>query len=152
VRAGVIGRIVQDYFAANVADALQLTGQAVTHLSYARRLRRYQMFGRIATTVRKGLPRLDEQLQQRISRAAEGACCERAMSPDVPAVSDAVGQFRLHSMRVSSWLPDAVSGLGRWPDGGAGRPSNASWTPRPYIRALSLNLEKLSLATLVAGS
>ena len=113
MRVGIIGRIIQDYFADNVIDALQHMGHTVTHLGCARPPHRYQRSGRIATTLREGMPRLDKQLQQRISRAATSAHCEVVISLDVSLMPDVVSQLRRHDIGTAFWFSDAVSNLGR---------------------------------------
>jgi spore maturation protein CgeB len=113
VRVGIIGRIIQDSLAENVIDALQHMGHTVTHLGCARPPHRYQMPTWIATTMREGLPRLDEQLQQRIIGAAVDACCEIIISLDASLMPGVVRQLRQHGMRTAFWFPDAVSNLGR---------------------------------------
>jgi spore maturation protein CgeB len=113
VRVGVIGRISQDYFADNVIDALQHMGHNVTHLGCARPDHRYKIVGWISTTMRQGMPRLDEQLQQGIARAAIEARCEVVISLEALLVPGVVRQLRRYGIRTAFWFPDAVSNIGR---------------------------------------
>lgn len=113
VRVGVIGPVMRDYFADNVIDALQHMGHSVTHLGCTRPPRRYQVSAWIATTMREGLPRLDEQLQRRMIRAALDTSCEIIISLDASLMPGIVNQLRQHGIRMAFWFPDHVSNLSR---------------------------------------
>lgn len=113
MRVGVIGRISQDYFADNVIDALQHMGHNVTHLGCARPAHRYQIVDWISTTMRQGMPRLDEQLQQGIAQVAIETRCEVVISLEALLMPDVVGQLHRYGIRTAFWFPDAVLNMGR---------------------------------------
>jgi len=113
MRIGVIGIDGPDYFAQNVADALQRIGHTVFPLGPARISSRIWRTNHAAFLVRQALPRLDESAQVRIVRSALAAECETVINLDAGLMPGPVTQLRRAGMRVAFWFPDAVSNLGR---------------------------------------
>lgn len=125
MRIGIVGPTGTDLFASNVADAVRVTGHAVTTLGPAgagHRLRtayrrparcRPRIAGYLTDQARQVLPGLDARLQQRIARAAEAARCELVISVDGRLLPETVARLRRSGARVALWFPDALVNMGR---------------------------------------
>jgi spore maturation protein CgeB len=113
MRVGVVGLMGSEYFAENVADALQRTGHVVTPLGPVRSRHRGRFVTSAAGLVREALPRLDERVQRRIARIAREAGCEVVVNTDPYLMPDVVSQLRRDGSRVAFWFPDHVANFGR---------------------------------------
>jgi len=113
VRVGVIGPIAPDYFAENIADALERTGHSVTRLGAAGPNSRRPTFNQVATLARQALPRLDEQAQRHIARAAQRAECDTIINVDSRLMPGTVIRLRRAGVKVAFWFPDHVGTMGR---------------------------------------
>jgi spore maturation protein CgeB len=113
VRIGVIGPIGPDYFAENIADALERTGHPVTRLGAAGPDSTSRTVNQVAALARQALPRLDEQAQRHIASAAQRAGCETIINVDSRLMPATVGRLRRAGARVVFWFPDHVGTLGR---------------------------------------
>jgi spore maturation protein CgeB len=113
MRVGVVGLMGSEYFAENVADAMQRTGHVVTPLGPVRSRHRGRFVTSAAGLVREALPRLDERVQRRIARIAREAGCEVVVNTDPYLMPDVVSQLRRDGSRVAFWFPDHVANFGR---------------------------------------
>jgi spore maturation protein CgeB len=114
VRVGVIGPIAPDHFADNIADALERTGHSVTRLgpagpNYSTR----RMVNQVATLALQSFPRLDEQAQRHIARAALRAGCDTIINIDSRLMPATVSRLKRGGARVAFWFPDSVVTMGR---------------------------------------
>jgi spore maturation protein CgeB len=113
MRIGVIGLVEQDMFGANVVEAAQDAGHVAVSLGPAWASHRLKISGRLAALSLQALPRLDQQAQQRIVRAAAVARCELIISVDARLMPESVAGLRRNGARVVLWFPDHVANLGR---------------------------------------
>ena len=113
MRVGVVGPLIPDCFADNVADALQRTGHVVTRLGPVQARSASKVAGRLTSLARQGLPRLDERKQKQIVHSALEAGCEVVINVDARLMPGPVAQMKRSGMRVAFWFPDAVVFLGR---------------------------------------
>lgn len=112
-RIGVVGRMELDMFGANVVDGIHDAGHVAVPLGPARASHRRAITGTLAELCLQALPRLDQQAQRRIVRAAADAGCELVLSLDARLMPDTVAALRRDGARVAFWFPDAVVNLGR---------------------------------------
>jgi spore maturation protein CgeB len=113
MRIGVVGRVEPDMFGANVIDAVRDAGHVAVPLGPAQASHQRAITGRLAEFSLQALPRLDQQAQRRIVRAAADAGCELVISVDARLMPDTVAALRRDGARVALWFPDAVANLGR---------------------------------------
>jgi spore maturation protein CgeB len=113
VRVGVIGPIARDYFAENIADALERNGHLVTRLGAAGPHSRRRTVNQVATMARQALPHLDERAQRHIARAALRAGCDTIINIDSRLMPATVRRLKRAGARVAFWFPDHVGTLGR---------------------------------------
>jgi spore maturation protein CgeB len=113
VRVGVIGPMGPDFFAENVSDALEHTGNVVAHLGTTSPRHRSRLFTTSRILARQALPALDERDQRHIVRTAAAADCEVVINLDEGLMPVTVRQLKRAGMRVAFWFPDAVVNMGR---------------------------------------
>ncbi len=113
MRVGVIGPMAPDYFAENVSDALEHTGNVVTHLGTTSPRHRSRLLTTSRMLARQALPALDERAQRHIVRAAVAAGCEVVINLDEGLMPSTVRQLKRAGMRVAFWFPDHVANMGR---------------------------------------
>ena len=113
MRVGVIGPMAPDYFAENVSDALEHTGNVVAHLGTTSPRHRSRLLTTSRMLAQQALPALDERSQRHIARAAVAADCEVVINIDGGLMPDTVRQLKRAGMRVAFWFPDHVANLGR---------------------------------------
>ena len=111
MRIGVVGRVERDMFGANVIEAVQDAGHVAVALGPAWASHKLKISGRLAALSLQALPRLDQQTQRRIVRAA--ARCELVISVDAQLMPESVAGLRRNGARVVLWFPDHVANLGR---------------------------------------
>jgi len=113
MRVGVIGPMAPDFFAENVSDALEHTGNVVAHLGTTSPRHRSRLFTTSQILARQALPALDERGQRHIARAAVAAGCEVVINLDEGLMPVTVRQLKRAGIRVAFWFPDAVANMGR---------------------------------------
>jgi spore maturation protein CgeB len=102
-----------DFFAENVSDALEHTGNVVAHLGTTSPRHRSRLFTTSRILARQALPALDERDQRHIVRTAAAADCEVVINLDEGLMPVTVRQLKRAGMRVAFWFPDAVVNMGR---------------------------------------
>jgi spore maturation protein CgeB len=111
VRVGIVGGAGPDEFAAHIADAVRHLGHDPVPLELA--LPRRSRIMRAVILAREVLPRLDERIQQRISRSLIDAGCEVVINIDMRLMPSVVASLRVQGIKVAFWFPDAVTNIGR---------------------------------------
>ena len=113
MRIGVVGRVEQDMFAANIIEAARDTGHIAVPLGPARIRHKLLITRGLTDLSLQALPRLDQWAQRRIVRTAADAACELVINTDAHLTPESVAGLRRIGARVALWFPDAMVNLGR---------------------------------------
>jgi len=113
MRIGVVGPTGPDTFAATIIEAARDAGHVPTELGAARASHPAAITGRLADLSLQALPRLEQQVQRRIVRAAAKAGCDLVINVDAQLTPESVAGLRRNGARVALWFPDHVGNMGR---------------------------------------
>jgi spore maturation protein CgeB len=113
MRIGVVGPVGSDMFGASVIEAVRDAGHIAVPLGPARAQYPLKIASRMAALSFEALPRLEQQAQRRIVRAAADAACELVITVDARLMPESIAGLRRNGARVVLWFPDHMANLGR---------------------------------------